>query len=123
MKAMKILFTVLVITTAIVGGFAFSTSANKYFSPNVFQYSGTRPATASSAIDPNSWTFVRFPSYTVPAVRLAAIEFDDNTYPLVSNKPDFAGQSTLRNTVLEKGSDPSNHLQTFNGIKFYFTEN
>jgi hypothetical protein len=122
MKALKVLFATLAIATVIVGAFAFTTSSNKKFDMKVFQYTGTRPATASLVVDPNNWTLVGSPSYVAPAEVIAAIEFDDATYPLVSDKPDFAGQSTLSSTVSGNYNDATKHLQTINSIKFYFTE-
>lgn len=120
MKSLKVLFATLAVATLIVGAFAFSSV--KKFDVKVFQYTGTRPATASTVVDPNNWTLVSSPSYVAPAEVIAAIEFNDATYPLVNNKPDFAGQSTLNNTVSGNYSDASKHLQTINSIKFYFTE-
>jgi hypothetical protein len=121
MKAIKVVFAVLAIVAISAGVFAFSKRSSNKFSTHVFQYSGPRPVTASSALDPNNWPSTSSPSYTSPAEILSAIEFDDATYPLVNNRPDFAGQSTLSTTVMENYGDATKHLQTINGVKFYFS--
>ena len=121
MKALKVLFATLAIATVIVGAFAFTTSSKKV-DMKAFQYIGTRPATASSVVDPNNWSLVSSPSYVAPAEVIAAIELDQDIYPLVNNKPDFANQSTLSSTVSGNFSDATKHMQTINSVKFYFTE-
>ena len=121
MKSIRVLFATLTIATIITGAFAFTKNTKK-FSMVVFQYTGTRPVTASSVVDPNSWTQVSSPSYTAPAEVLGFIEFDDATYPLVNNKPNLSGDVTLSSTIANSRNDPTKHQQTINGIKFYFTE-
>lgn len=125
-RFLKLGLATMLIASAIVATFAFAPAKEDdaaKFTLRIFQYVGSRPATAASVIVPANWNLVPATTFVAPNDIIENIRFDDVTYPLTpASKPDFVGQPVLKATVQARFGNSLNHNLTFNGITFYFTK-
>lgn len=100
-RFLKFAFAAILAVGTIATVFAFSSKEKapvKTLATVYFDYTGATPPSATTSIDPANWTQVTSLPPSGGGV-LNGLTFDNVTYPLVGGKPNFAGQTALRNYV------------------------